>query len=515
MIRQWRRNHPATLSSMAALGWMAAASLSGMACSGESEPTDAIDTELIDTETIDTEAVGTDQAAAQAAGYSIDPRRSLAITDQQILARFPLQRVLDQIIATSGVWGLSSVELFQQWWDTQNPGPGLDPAAPHCDDATDGDGNPLLNGYPYVCRPGPAEGEQASCDPFAPDSPCAYAPIGLFMRFDAAPEDGSHCGEYRIVYAKESGRTAVFDRNLAIFEAAVRNPLPHLGLGGCRKLVRAWADLSYEPDIERRAAVVEKLYFRGLWPFDPIVHWRNYGGNAAGVGQVRTNQFVQTTSPKMWSLRELKLKKQCSVHGCGCTLRFVPVTNKSNPFGPLFDEAGTNPNAAAFRAEFLTEVERLAAPGVNGIGMSTSDVFNSGQSQAANSGETNYLTYFGTGPSALRDGIQDRLTALGSPLTPDDIVRRAQAMSCAGCHRLSSDQPIGGGLTWPASLGFTHVSERDIDLEAPDGVTRYRLSPALENEFLPHRKQIVEAYLNGLPLPPQPPQSPLGGHWTH
>jgi hypothetical protein len=76
-----------------------------------------------------------------------------------------------------------------------------------------------INGYPYLCRNG-AEGTQASCDPFAVGSPCAYTPIGLFNRYDQAPENGAHCGEYRIVYAKESGIASTADRNLLIFEAA-------------------------------------------------------------------------------------------------------------------------------------------------------------------------------------------------------------------------------------------------------------------------------------------------------
>ena len=46
---------------------------------------------------------GVHTAALGPPSPSIDPRRSLAITDQPILANFSLQRVLNQIIATSGV----------------------------------------------------------------------------------------------------------------------------------------------------------------------------------------------------------------------------------------------------------------------------------------------------------------------------------------------------------------------------------------------------------------------------
>jgi hypothetical protein len=443
---------------------------------------------------------------------SVDVRRSLAITEQPIVARFGLARVMDRIVATSGASGLTSRQLFQQWWDTQNPGPGGSGA--HCDDATDGEGGPTLNGYPYTCRPAPAEGAQTTCDPFSDGaSPCAYVPIGLFMRFDLAPEDGSHCGEYRIVYAKQTGRTVGSDRNLLIFEAALRNPHLNQGIRGCQKLVEAWADLSDEPSIDARAAVLEHFYFDGYEEFDPVIQWSNFGDNPAGAGQVRTNQFVQPVSPKAWSLREFKIRRACPV--TGCTLRFVPVTDKVNPFGPLFDAQSSRPEAESFRNELLAAIGRLAAPTLDGVGMKTSDDYNSGQSQASGSTETNYVVNFGTGANAFRDAIQSSLTALGSSLAPDDIVKRAQAMSCAGCHRLSSGVAIGGGLSWPASLGFTHVSEKDVDVEIVGGVARYLISPALVDAFLPHRKSVVEDFLNDVPHPARPPKDPLGGRWVH
>ena len=167
---------------------------------------------------------GAEQAAQPAP--PIDPRRSLAITEAPILARFSLERVLDQLVLGSDT---TARGLFQQSWDVFNPGPGLG-QGPHCDDVFDIDTGPRLNGYPFTCRPAPAEGAQAACDPFAAGSACAYLPVGLFMRFDLAPEGGGHCGEYRIVYAKATGRTVATDRALLIFEAAMRNPHVNQGI---------------------------------------------------------------------------------------------------------------------------------------------------------------------------------------------------------------------------------------------------------------------------------------------
>jgi len=46
---------------------------------------------------------------------------------------------------------------------------------------------------------------------------------------------------------------------------------------------------------------------------------------------------------------------------------------------------------------------------------------------------------------------------------------------------------------WPSSLGFTHVSEQAT--EVVDGVTRFVISPAMQNVFVPRRQQILEEFL--------------------
>ncbi|MGE3669351.1 MAG: hypothetical protein AB7K71_06805 [Polyangiaceae bacterium] len=435
---------------------------------------------------------------------NVDVRRSLVVTEQPILARFGFQRVMEKLALDTGAPEVTAEGLFAQWWDTQNPGPGL-AQGPHCDDeATDGQAS--LNGYPYLCRPAPAEGAQVGCDPFAEDSPCGYIPIGLFNRFDLAPEDASNCGEYRIVYAKRSGITDSRDRNLLIFEATMPNPHPQQGLKGCRKIVDVWADLTNEADIEARADALEDFYFSGHGNVPPVVAIDHYGNNAAGVGQIRTNQFSNTTTG--WSLREFKLQGQ------GSGLVFAPVTVKTNPFGPLFAVDSPLAEAPAFQAAFPAETASLAADDVALITLVVADQFNSGQSQSSGAfaDEMRYPLQFETN-IGLRESIGLQLGGLGSTLSADDVVRRAQAQSCAGCHRLSNGAELGGGLVWPSSLGFTHVSERDT--EEVDGVTRYLISPALIDVFLPHRKSVLEDYLNSKSKPPKAPDMPIGGRRTH
>jgi hypothetical protein len=328
-------------------------------------------------------------------------------------------------------------------------------------------------------------------DPFPNTStnPNAYIPVGLFNRFDLANTRGTDCGEYRIAYAKRSGFTNGLDRNLIIFEAVLPNPEPSKGLEGCRPVADFWADLSNDPDVVSRTTKLRNFYFLGLPGFMPVVHVDNYGNRTSGpTGQVRTNQFMQAN----WLLREFKVRVECRV--LPCALRFVPVTVKTNPGGTLFNPASAHPQAATFQGSaFPGQVSRLAVNDLNLLTMFTSDLHNSGQSDAQSPSENHYVNQFGVGASAFRTNIQNQLTPLGSPLTPDNIVARAMTQSCAGCHQLSNGANLGGGLTWPFSLRFVHVSESTEP--GPDGA-RHRISQALTNVFIPHRKAVFETFIN-------------------
>ena len=463
--------------------------------------------------------------ATAAAETTIDARRSLAVTEQPIVARFTLKRVMDQLLAQSGVQGQTSLELFHQWWDTQNPGPGLG-LGRNCDTQTDALGNPVLNSFPYDCRPASAgqEGQEATSDPFnaASDNPGYYFAVGLFNRFDVAPANGANCGEYRIVFGRRSGIELFRNRNLFIFEAVMPNPQPFSGLKGCKKVVQFWADLSKIADMETRARKLEAFYFQGVNGLPPAVHINHYGNVLPGA--VRTNQFLEQQSfdnglDRIWNLREFKLLKVRQ--GARYVLKFVPAPVQENAFGGLFSPTSTHPRAAAFQQFFPTQVKALAANSIANIALDMPQYFNAAQSLSLNGKVDDYGLQLGAGPSALRTSIEAELTRIGSTLTADDIVKRAQALSCAGCHQLNSNVNIGGGLVWPESLpsppptatGFVHVSERLI--ETVDGVTRYMISPALINEFLPARKKLVEEFLGDRLRPTGKPEDPIGGRRVH
>jgi hypothetical protein len=415
-------------------------------------------------------------------GVTVNPQRSLVVTDQVILNKFAFGDVMNQIVATSGA-ATTALGLFQQWWDTARLSPGLG-QGPHCDSP----GVANMNGFLYSCPR--AEGNQATVNPFTnpATNPNAYVPIGLFNRFDLASPTGAHCGQYRVVFAKRSGITNPNDRNLVNFEAVLPNPTPAAGLEGCRPVAEFWRGLSNDPDANSRGNKLRDFYFLGLPGFLPVLHVDNLGSRASDTGQVRTNQFMQAA----WLLREFKIQKDCTQSPC--VVQFIPDTVKTNPGGPLFNPSAMHPRAADFQTTtFIGQVANLAVNDINLLGMDIPDDDNSGQSNAQNPMENHYVNQFGTGPSPFRAKIQSELTALGSPLTPNNVVARAMASSCAGCHQLSNGANLGGGMTWPSSLGFVHISEQTDP--GPDG-PRFRISPALVNVFIPHRRAVFETFLN-------------------
>ncbi|WP_164021673.1 hypothetical protein [Pyxidicoccus trucidator] len=405
----------------------------------------------------------------------VDPRSSLIITDDIIVQNFPLQQVMQQLVTQSGVPGLTPLALFQNWWSTATP--------PGC--------VPNFNNFPYQCPR--IEGNQATVNPFISPgvNPNEYVPTALVNRFDLAPLSGDDCGEYRIVYAKRSGFTNPGNRNLLIFEAVLPNPTPTLGLAGCQPVAQFWANLSTTASPGARTAMLLNFYFTGLPGFMPVVHFENYGNRVGPPisGQVRTNQFMQPP----WTLREFKVTRTM----CGsvpCALNFRPVTVATNPGGTLFDPLSGHPLAPAFQnTDFPAQVPSLAVNDINLFNLATTTPVNSGQSNAQGP-ENDYLFHFGGGPSPFRTNIQNELALIGSPLTAQDIVARSLALSCAGCHQISNGANLGGGIFWPPSAGFVHVLEQTEP--GPFG-PRYRISPALMSTFLPHRKAVLETFLNG------------------
>jgi len=406
------------------------------------------------------------------------PARSLAVTDATALARFSFTRVMDRLRATAAVSAVqTNLGIYQAWFRTF----GATAAAGDCNDA-----NIDPERYGLRC-PRTPELKLASVNPFLATSAVKFVPVGLFNRFDLAPSTGANCGEYRIVYSVTTTAAAPLSGpGFIIFEATLPNPTPAAGINACLPVARFWQELSTDADATSRAAKLERFYFTGgaVAGFPAVVDARHYGlANGATApftnGQVRTNLFIDGAE---WALREFKLRKRCSVatDPTTCRLAFDHVQVKANPAEELF--AGTHARSSAFLTAFVNQIPALVRTSTATIGLSTSNLFNEFESVSMPGTET--VRYRARASAAARAAIQAKLTALGSTLTTNNVLDRATTQTCAGCHQTSVGVPLGGGLTWPGSNGFTHI----------DGAKT--LSPALTGVFLPRRKAVLEAFIN-------------------
>ena len=508
------------------------------------------------------ENVGTVSESISLLPSDTDPRKSILITDQSVLQSFSLFEVLQTLIKSAGTSTQTPLQAFQQMFDTENVadgGPGIhctptaqDTAALFPND-TAGRTAGSLNGWPIQCPRG--EGEEATRNPFAPfdagsNNPVLpdggldfvdisdwnYEPITLSNRFDLAPADGSNCGEYRINFARLSAtQPSGFgseERNFIAFEARLPNPSPSLGLKGCQPIVSFWQSLS-SLSPSARAAQLHAFYITGIGGIGgPVIDWRNFGSRGGlEAGQVRTNSFLffPPNPTADWSPREFLIQETCNAGPC--TIQFVPSFDKDVPAATLFSPTSTNPLAAAFQADipdggdggvqpFSAAVEKLALQDINTMNYPAhvTPEFNLPDDQIITN-VTNYNLNFTDGGQldggAFKAIIQKQLTRIGSPLAPEDIVARAESLSCAGCHLISLGQDLGGGIELPSTgfpgaqalnqQGFVQVSE---DLEsvpvdaggaADGGDLRFVAQPALTQIFLPYRLQIMTDMLSPVP----------------
>jgi hypothetical protein len=417
---------------------------------------------------------------------NVDPRRSLIVTDVTVLANaVPILNVLNALAAGSPQ-SMIARQFYDQWMDLNNLAPGIGTGG-HCNDEIT-DGVATMNAFQFDCPR--AEGKLVGTNP-TNGTPDSFQPIALVNRFDLATDPrkgGTDCGEYRIVYGKTSGMTVNTNRLMLIFEGVLPNPSPNgMDLSGCRPVAQFWADLSSVTDPTDRTNRLKTFFFTGLPGFEPVVKASHYGfATPNATGQIRSNLFMQFN----WVLREYRLAIVNNF------LKVQAVPAKGQPAGLLFDETNPHPKGAGFRTSFLDVVGSLAVNDLNGFSSNgLSGNFDAGDGDQQQATKSNYGADFANSPN-FAAAIQQKLTAIGSSLTPQQIVDREMAMSCAGCHQLSNGKNLGGGLAWPSSLGFVHVSEAQRET-SPEGLARFVISPALTNVFLPRRKAVLEAFLNG------------------
>ena len=414
---------------------------------------------------------------------------ALIITDPEALAGLQLEAVMKQLLSRWSDTYTTPLELAQQLFDGSNN----EAAAVFYDNAhCDSPDNPAHANGPAAFCPRSEGALAASTGLFTPGHKDHFFPVAVVNRFDLTPAVGSTCGEARIVYAKESGLTDPNDRVFLIVEAAVPNP--KFGqLFGCRPVAQFWKSLESEPDAKAIGERLESFFMIGLEgghaPLDPI----NLGfGTSNGAsyygtgGQIRLSQHMD----EHWEMRQL-------VASAPSGLGFDPVPVGNNPLPGLFGPTSgqPTPQQQAFADNFTSlSVETLASSKLHHIRATFGPDDLSGESALGGDRVNDYVAR-AKDNSYLRGAIQQKLAdaKLGAdcpsddPLTADSILRRATMDSCAGCHApkqfLGEERKIGCGMTWPDSLGEVHIDEAG------------QLSPALKEVFLPHRADVLTAFL--------------------
>lgn len=461
----------------------------------------------------------------------IDIHRSLFVHDDATLSagNFGLRRTLQKLSndVVASVPGTTPETIFRQLWDTQNDTANQVTAGnPHCSDS-----NGKINGMPMNKCPRP-EGIEAVGTPADITSRIDndYKPIALVNRIDLADQGWKNCGEHRVVYGKRAGGIA---KNLIIFEAVLPNPKPGCR-SGCRDVIEFWVDLSGDSNPVSRAAKLENFFYNGLPGFRPVIHTSHYASGVStiyggsGSGQIRTNQFLFRAGMGQgpWTLKEFKTFLSCA--GGTCDYDIFPISVKVNPYGVLWNRdiatgaatpaapvdntfatpiAGVAALAVNFQSEVIAQVTpaRLANPDINSFTYEVKLSKNAAESQSQSPTFDHYPNQFNSAADAtFRTNLN--AVAAGFGLTGDQIVNRATAMSCAGCHLpsgfgLTNPNAIGPGLSWPSALAFVHVDTPPlISITAQPGFNAihfggntqgFNISPALLNSFLPARRNTL------------------------
>ncbi len=436
----------------------------------------------------------------------VDPNsRALIVTDPEVLARFGLERVLQQLVNNSPNW-VTPLQLLQGLFDTENAqANGVFADVVHCDDEE----NIAFGKSPAMFCPR-AEGKLATRTGFfKPGDPDYFYPVALVNRFDLAPRMGTQCGEYRIIYAKWSGRTNPKERVFLAFESILSSSINFDTVVSCRPVAETWASLANESDVQVVADRLEEFYFYGIPGFAPVLlpeHFSishqasdedggGYGdtGGQSRRGQVRLSQGMQ----EPWEFREFHLRFSFTGEPRP-PLFFAPVTTKNNPRPELFDPASSLVDGPAFRAQFLDRLPILAEKQAFKIQFSPHlPIWNAGASMISSDPSVDFSAraFAGEPGQTFWSQIQSAMVAqkIGTdcpsddPLLPEHLVQRVSMLSCAGCHApeqyLGSSHAMGCGQTWPRVSNRAHIDEFG------------NLSAALTNTLLPRRAEVLSMYL--------------------
>jgi hypothetical protein len=300
-------------------------------------------------------------------------------------------------------------------------------------------------------------------------------PIAIVNRFDLAPADSGHCGEYRLIFSRRTGDRS---RLHIAFETVLPNPDPGQGQKGCANIAAFWWELASLDSSEERRQRLERFFFGGLPSVPPVFDRRSF----ASAGRIRTSE-ISDGRPKF---AQYEWKRRCG-NGPPCLSRLTRVSLDNMPDGTLFDAGTPGQRGETFRDEFLRQVASLAVPDVNRYFMNVDRAYAVREVDALVPA-FNYRLPFRrslrtAAGMAFRERIARALKTAGSSLTPEDIIDRAETQNCVGCH--GKPGSVGGGVVFPSAFEHgEHIADESL-------LENARLSPALEKVFVPYRIELL------------------------
>ena len=433
-------------------------------------------------------------------GAAVVPQRSLFERNQAALTGFSVSQVLTRIAQNGGL-GITGTVWHDNLFKTmarQATFPGE--PGPFCDS----NGFPqTINGFIVGCAgiASPLVGRLAN-----------WMPLAVANRFDLAPRGGEHCGEARASFFMPPGVVTAPARAFVIFEAVVPNPQPQLGLDGCRPLQNFWQSLGTIADPAARGAKLTQAFLTGepaltAAGFQPFFRFQNFGPDK---GRVRTETFGVAGVVPIWDFREFRI----NANGTAAEL-------------PVAQSLGAFSSTHACGPELLSTLGTVtpASANINSLGIDVPPFCFDGASTTADfRPEDIVATGFDPDYAAA---VQARAAQLnpGANLTALQVAARVSfGGTCVGCH-FRENQPryrdLGQGLTLPVVTPLPGESIDDVDFtmvnnlrtepcaaNGPDSTqTCFKLLPTLSQIFLPHRKTVLESYLNAPPgsFPPPAP----------
>ena len=239
-----------------------------------------------------------------------------------------------------------------------------------------------------------------------------------------------------------------------------------------------WWDLAGIESASARRDRLERFFFDG-----GVLDRNNFERNA---GRIRTSE-IGAGRPRF---RQFELARVCaSSHLCIAELTPVPLDNMPN--GALFNAGFGGDRGMAFRREFLSQVRSLSIRDVNRYSMTIDRMYSASDVEALVPIFNYRLPFLRSQQTAagreFRAQIVEELKKTGSDLTPEEVIDRAETQNCVGCHGKSG--PVGDGIVFPKAF------EQGEQIADESLVRSPRLSPALEQVFVPYRIEVLREYL--------------------